>query len=110
MIDTVVIISNLGDDVILSAELPCHHFKGIRITEENQAVCHLPKAMLLPSPSVAFGGKDALVDLPRQLSPRSGLRSRGLVGEVDLTPVSALSWSALEFNSTFVGGRDQYPC
>lgn len=110
MTDTVVMISNLGDDVILSAELPCHDFKGIGTIEENQAVCHLPKVMLLPSPSVAFGGKDALVVLPRQLSPGSGLRSLGLVGEVALTPVSALSWSALEFNSTFMGVRDQYPC
>lgn len=109
--DTVVIVSNLGGDVILSAELLCHHAKGIRTIEENKAVCHLPKETLLPSPSVAFGVKDALIALPSLLSPGSGLRSVGfLVREVDLTPASAFSGSALESNSTLMGGRSEYSC
>lgn len=109
--DTVVIVSNLGGDVILSAKLLSHHCKGIRTIEENKAVCHLPTEMLLPSPSGAFGVKDALVALPSLLSPGSGLRPVGfLVREVDLTPASTFPGSALESHSTSVGGRNEYPC
>lgn len=111
MTDTVVIVSNLGGDVILSAELLCHHAKGIRAIEENKAVCHLPKETLLPSPSVAFGVKDALIALSSLLSPGSWLGSVGfLVREVDLTLASSFSGSALESNSTLVRGTNEYPC
>lgn len=104
-----VIISTSGGDVVLAAELPCHHPEGIRPVEETRlAVPRLWRRCCLDLPR-AFYIRDALPHLPNPLLPRNGLRSLGLGEEVDLAAPPALSCSALESNSTSMGGRDERP-
>lgn len=107
---TVAIVSNLRGDVILAAKplvttprAGVRAVRRIRLSVTCLRGCcslHLPWALCV---------KDALINLPSQLSPGAGSGLLAL-SERQISSLHLHLVGQCQSLSTFVGGWDEYPC